>query len=95
MNRRRTRMRSADVSEPRHHGHSREVVKEDDDKPVFFDTREKATFYAKARAAMDGGAVVKLENWFGDTENLSEVPPPTGRHLAQLRRELLDLVVQT
>ena len=72
-----------------------EVVKEDDDKPVFFDTREKATFHAKARAAMDGGAVVKLENWFGDTETLSEVPPPTGRHLAQLRRELLDLVVQT
>ena len=69
-----------------------EVVKEHDDKPVFFDTRERATFYARARAAMDGGAVVKLENWFGDTENLREVPPQSGRRLAQLRLELLDLV---
>ena len=42
-----------------------EVVKQHDDKSVFFDTREKAT-YTKSRAEMDGGALV--ENWRGDTE---------------------------
>ena len=52
-----------------------EVVKEDDDEPLFFDTREAATLHAGARAARDGGAVVKLENWFGDTEDIWEVPP--------------------
>lgn len=51
-----------------------EVVKEHDHPPVFFDTREGAVFYAKARAGMDGGAVVKLENWFGDTEEVWEIP---------------------
>jgi Uncharacterized protein conserved in bacteria (DUF2188) len=50
-----------------------EVVKEHDDTPVFFDTREEATSYANARAAMDGGALVKLENWFGDTECAWEI----------------------
>ena len=58
-----------------------EVVKEHSDSPVFFDTREQATSYAKARAMMDGGAVVKLENWFGDTEGVSEVKPQAGRRL--------------
>jgi len=53
-----------------------EVVKEYDDTPVFFDTREGATSYATARAARDGGAVVKLENWFGDTECVWEIPAP-------------------
>jgi hypothetical protein len=51
-----------------------EVVKDHDEDPAFFDTREKATSYAKARAVMEGGAVVKLENWFGDTESVWEVP---------------------
>ena len=60
-----------------------EVVKERDDKPVFFDTREEATVYAKAQAVMDGGAVVKLENWFGDTESVWEVQPQTRRRLAR------------
>ena len=55
-----------------------EVVKEHDDKPAFFYTVEGATVYAKARAMMDGGAVVKLENWFGDTESVWEVQPETG-----------------
>jgi hypothetical protein len=59
-----------------------EVVREHDDEPVFFDTREGATFYAKARAATDGGAVVKLENWFGGTESVWEVRPQTNRRLA-------------
>lgn len=59
-----------------------EVVKEGDDNPVFFDTREQATSYAKARAAMDGGAVVKLENWYGHTEAIWEVAPETDRSLA-------------
>jgi hypothetical protein len=59
-----------------------EVVKEHGDDAVFFDTREEATAYANARALMDGGAVVKLENWFGDTESLWEVQSETGRPLA-------------
>jgi hypothetical protein len=54
-----------------------EVVDDrDDDSSLFFDTREGAIVYAKARAAMDGGAIVKLENWFGDTEQVWEVAPP-------------------
>jgi hypothetical protein len=52
-----------------------EVVGDHDEDPAFFDTREKATSYVKARAAMEGGAVVKLENWFGDTEGVWEVQP--------------------
>ena len=43
-----------------------EVVKEPDETPIFFETREAATHYAQARAAGDGAAVVKFENWFGD-----------------------------
>jgi len=50
-----------------------EVVREHDDAPVFFDTREAAIASADARAAMDGGALVKVENWFGDTESVREV----------------------
>lgn len=55
-----------------------EVVKEHDDTPVFFGAREEATSYANARAAMDGGALVKLENWFGDTECAWEILAPEG-----------------
>ena len=40
-----------------------EVVKEHSDNPAVFDTQEKAAAYAKAQAVMDGGGVVKLENW--------------------------------
>ena len=54
-----------------------EVVKEPGDDAVFFETQEDAISYAKARAATDGGGVVKLENWFGDTEDIWEVPPRT------------------
>jgi len=54
-----------------------EVVDDrDDDSALYFHTREGAIVYAKARAAMDGGAIVKLENWFGDTEQVWEVAPP-------------------
>ena len=59
-----------------------EVVKEHSDNPAFFDTRGKAVSFAKARAMMDGGGVVKLENWFGDTESVWEVEPQTRRLLA-------------
>jgi hypothetical protein len=59
-----------------------EVVTEHGDEPIFFDTREQATVYAKTRAAMNGGGVVKLENWFGDTEGILEVPPQADRSLA-------------
>ena len=52
-----------------------EVVKAPGDDAAFFETQEGAISYAKARAAMKGGGVVKLENWFGDTEDLWEVPP--------------------
>ena len=55
-----------------------EVVTEHDDTPVFFGAREEATSYANARAAMDGGALVKLENWFGDTECAWEILAPEG-----------------
>jgi hypothetical protein len=47
-----------------------EVVKEPSGEPVFFDTREQATACAKALAMTERGAVVKLENWFGDTESV-------------------------
>jgi hypothetical protein len=53
-----------------------EVVKEDDDAPVFFQTRAEAIAYAEARAAMHGRALVKIENWFGDTERVWEVRMP-------------------
>jgi hypothetical protein len=59
-----------------------EVVKEHDDKPVSFDTREEATAYARTQAVMDGGAVIKLEDWYGNTESVSEAQPQTGRRLA-------------
>jgi hypothetical protein len=56
-----------------------EVVKEHDDAPVFFPTRSEAIAYAEARAAMDGVALVKVENWFGDTESVREVRVPDHR----------------
>jgi hypothetical protein len=59
-----------------------EVVTEHGDDPVFFDACEQATAYAQTRAAMEGGGVVKLENWFGDTEGIWEVLPQTDRSLA-------------
>lgn len=58
-----------------------EVVKERDDEPVHFDAREQAIAYASARAMMDGGAIVRLENWYGDVEGTFEVRPPPGRHV--------------
>jgi len=59
-----------------------EVVRENDDKPVSFDTREEATVYARAQAVMDGGAVIKLEDWYGNTESVWETQPQKGRRLA-------------
>ncbi|HKA58493.1 MAG TPA: DUF2188 domain-containing protein [Gemmatimonadales bacterium] len=56
-----------------------EVVKEHTDNAVSFNTREEATAYARARAAMEGGALVKVENWFGDTESVCEVAPQADR----------------
>ena len=54
-----------------------EVVKEQGGMPVRFQTREAATAYANARGVMDGGGIVKLENWFGDTECIWELPSPS------------------
>jgi hypothetical protein len=51
-----------------------EVVAEHEVESAFFDTRELATAYAESRAATNGGGVIKLENWFGDTEGVWEVP---------------------
>jgi len=59
-----------------------EVVKEHSDCAVFFGTRQEATAYARARAMKDGGAVVRLENWFGITEEIWEVQPQPDRRLA-------------
>jgi len=56
-----------------------EVVKEHDDAPVFVQTRALAIAHAEARAAMDGIALVKVENWFGDTESIWEVRVPDHR----------------
>ena len=61
-----------------------EVVKEHDDVPVFFETRENATAYARAQALIDGGAVVKVENWFGDTERVWNVQPQPAQRVAPL-----------
>ena len=62
-----------------------EVVKERDDEPVRFDTQGEATADAKARAAMDGGAIVRLENWYGDIEGTFEAHAQPGRHFARMR----------
>jgi hypothetical protein len=56
-----------------------EVVKETDDAPVFFQTRAEAIAYAEARAAMNGRALVKIENWFGDTERVWHLRAPGHR----------------
>jgi len=61
-----------------------EVVKERDDEPVRFDTRGEAIAHAKARAAIDGGAIVRLENWYGDIEGTQAQAQP-GRHFARMR----------
>ena len=60
-----------------------EVVKECDDEPVRFDTRGEAIAHAKARAAIDGGAIVRLENWYGDIEGTQAQAQP-GRHFARM-----------
>jgi hypothetical protein len=58
-----------------------EVVKECEDEPACFHSREEAIVFAKAKAVFDGGAVVKLENWYGDTETTWEVQPRPDRRL--------------
>ena len=58
-----------------------EVVKECEDEPARFDSREEAIVYAKAKAVFDGGAVFKLENWYGDTETTWKVQPRPDRRL--------------
>ena len=51
-----------------------EVVRDGDDAdPVCFDTREQAVAYAHAVAAAGLRNVVKVENWFGETEAVWEV----------------------
>lgn len=51
-----------------------EVVKEGDPAPpAFFPTEPEAIRYAERQAALDGGAAVKLENWFGDTVRVWDV----------------------
>lgn len=66
-----------------------EVVKEGDDESVFFGAREDAISYAKARAAMGGGALVKLENWFGDVQAVWEVAAPSMARLLTPPRRLI------
>ena len=62
-----------------------EVVKERDDEPVRFDTQGAAIADAKARAAIDGEAIVRLENWYGDIEGTFEAHAQPGRHFARMR----------
>jgi hypothetical protein len=61
-----------------------EVVMEHDETPVRFDSRASATAYANARAAACGGALVKVENWFGDMESMWEVRAPSGSNQSTL-----------
>ncbi len=62
-----------------------EVVAERDgerpheEEPAFFDTLDEATSFAVTQAATTGGGIVKLENWFGDTEDRWEVPARAAR----------------
>ena len=56
-----------------------EVVKEHDDEPVRFELREEAIAYAKARAALEGAATIKLENWYGNMGSTLEVQPRSPR----------------
>ena len=50
-----------------------EVVREHDEEPVWFESRVAAITYARERVATAGGGIVKIENWFGDTESIREV----------------------
>jgi Uncharacterized protein conserved in bacteria (DUF2188) len=52
-----------------------EVVKEPSDQSEHFDTLEEAIAYAEARGETDGGAIVRRENWYGDTDGTLEVHP--------------------
>jgi hypothetical protein len=52
-----------------------EVVTEHREEPLSFDTREEASAYAKAQAALNGGALIKFENWYGEAESALEVQP--------------------
>ena len=52
-----------------------EVVRDRDDVPVWFESREGATMYANLQAAVAGGGIVEIENWFGDTESSWEIRP--------------------
>ena len=54
-----------------------EVVREGDDQPTLFEEQQQAIRYAETQAALAGGAVVKLENWFGDLERVWEVRSET------------------
>ena len=55
-----------------------EVLKEPSDQSEHFDTQEEAVAYARARGETDGGAIIRLENWYGDRERCLEVPPRVG-----------------
>jgi hypothetical protein len=61
-----------------------EVVKENDDQPAVFEQQDQAIRYAETQAVLAGGAVVKLENWFGDLERTWEIhsAAPAERHPA-------------
>jgi len=62
-----------------------EVVEDHRDaEPAFFDTREEATDYARAQAATVGGAYIKVENWYGDTEAVWEITSQTERSFASV-----------
>ena len=51
-----------------------EVVRDQDDvSAVWFESCAAATMYANAQASVAGGGIVKIENWFGDTESSWEI----------------------
>jgi hypothetical protein len=59
-----------------------DAATDDDVEPASFDTRDDATAYAEDLARSSGGGIVKLENWFGDTEGAWEVPARAARSVA-------------
>src|SRR5262245_43250086 len=52
-----------------------EVLREPSDQSEHFQTQEEAVAYATARGETDGGATIRLENWYGDVEGTFDVHP--------------------
>jgi mono/diheme cytochrome c family protein len=65
-----------------------EVVREPEETTAFFDTKAEAILYARNLAVLEGGALIKLENWFGDAEGEFQVSPPKGERTKVMGYEM-------